>query len=316
MTMNLREARIIDPVLTQVALGITQNDFVGQFLFPRINVEMRTGKIITFGREHFMQYEGLQRSPGSKTVRVSAGYAAGDYALQDFGVEGILPIEHQQEMNATAKGFTVNGAQMALTGARAVIDNRLEIAQATLATDLTKYPTGNKVTLSGTSQWTDQSGTSNPITDIAAARKAVRLKTGRYPTVGVFSSNALEAALTHPKIIERLNYTGSNVASIEDLQRILRIPNIYEGSALKSDDSGVLSDIWGNDVVLAYTVTASVAQMGAPTYGLTYNLSGYPFSEPAYYGNNEKTWYFPHNSCEAPVITSSGAGYLIKSAAA
>jgi hypothetical protein len=314
-SQNLGQARVISPVNTQLAIGLQQNESVGQYLFPRIGVDMRSGKIITFGREHFMQYAGMQRSPGAATPRVKFGYAGSDYQLKDFSIEGTLPVEVQQEQRATSKGFTIDGARMAMTGAMTVVNNRLEIAQAALATDLSNYPAANKVTLTSGSQFNDSGG--DPIAVAVAARSAIRAATGKDVNTAVFSAKAMEATLENPKVLARLNYTGVNVAGIEDLRRILRIPNIYVGGGITSADDGVtISDIWGKDVVFAYTETASLASMGLPTYGVTYQLNGYPFAEPAYYDNNHKTWYFPVTSCENPVITSNVAGYLVKNAVA
>ena len=313
-SQNLGQARIISPVLTNLALGFQQNAYAGQVLFPRIGVDMRAGKIITFGREHFMQYGEMQRSPGAGTPRVKFGYASRDYALRDYSIEGTLPIEHQQEQRATSKGFTIDGAKIAMTGAMTVVNNRLEIAQAQLATNLSGYPAANKVTLTSGGQFNDAACDPNEV--IQAGRSAIRAAIGKYPNTAVFSAKAIEETLDNPKILARLNYTGVNVASVEDLKRIFRIPNIYIGEAITAADDETISDVWGRDVVLAYTETASLTQMGMPTYGVTYQLNGNPYAEPAYYGQNEKTWYFPVTTCEAPVITSSNAGYLIKNAVA
>lgn len=313
-SQNLGQARIISPVNTQLALGFQQNSYAGQALFPRIGVDMRVGKVIKFGKEHFMQYGGMKRSPGAKTPRIQFGYADNDYALSDYSIEGSLPIERQQEQLANSKGFTINGAQIGVMGAMMVINNRLEIEQAQLATNLSNYPTGNKTTLTSGSQFNDSGA--DPIAPFLAARSAIRSQTGKYPNIAVFSAPVLDTILEHPKIIARLNYAGANAATVQDLARILRIPTIITGEAITAADDGTFSDVWGKDVVLAFTETASLAEMGLPTYGVTYQLNSYPYGEPAYYSNNEKTWYFPVTSCEAPQITSNTAGYLIKNAIA
>jgi hypothetical protein len=313
-SQSLSQSRVISPVNTSIAQGIQQNEYVGGFLFPQVPVDMRAGKIITFGREHFMQYEGMRRSPGANTPRVKFGYASGDYLLEDFSIEGTLPIENQQEQLATSKGYTIRGAEIALTGARQIIDMRLEIAQAALATTVANYPSTNRVTLSAGSQFNDSAV--DPVPVFTTAKAVVRANTGKPVNTMVIGDAALQPLLENPKILARLNYTGVNVAGLDDLRRILRIPNIYVGNAIKADDAGAISDVWGKDVVLAYTETGSMLEMGRPTFGYTYNLGGYPQAEDAYYENNNKTWFFPVSACEVPVIASSVAGYLIKNAVA
>jgi len=94
------------------------------------------------------------------------------------------------------------------------------------------------------------------------------------------------------------------------------VARVVVGEGIFANDAGVFSDIWGKDVVLAYTELSTLAAMGTPTYGYTYQLRGYPLAETPYYDNNAKSWYFPVSRCEAPVIAGADAGYLIKNAVA
>jgi hypothetical protein len=59
-----------------------------------------------------------------------------------------------------------------------------------------------------------------------------------------------------------------------------------------------------------------VANYGAPTFGYTYNLAGYPLAEEPYQDRNHKSQFFPVTRAEAPVIAGQLAGYLIKSCVA
>jgi hypothetical protein len=92
---------------------------------------------------------------------------------------------------------------------------------------------------------------------------------------------------------------------------------VLVGDALYANDAGTtFTDVWGKDVVVAYTELASVGDMGAPSYGYTYNLNGYPLAEEAYFDRNTKSWVFPVTRAEAPVLASASAGYLITNAVA
>jgi hypothetical protein len=306
----------VSPVNTGIAQGYQNADFVGMELFPRVGVGERAGKIITFPREAFKQYSNMRRSPGGATPRVQVGYASGDYALVDYSIEGTLPKEIREEQLAPGKGFTINGAEMAINNAMDIIGLRLEIAQSTLATTLANYPSSNKVTLSGTAQFSDYSGTSDPVKVFADAKEAIRSQTGKQPRVAVMGPKVLAGLKNHPDIIERIKYTGRDVATIELLASLLDIPRIVVGEAITDDDAGVSSDVWGKHIVLAYTEIGTLADRGRPTYGYTYNLNGYPMGETAYYEDNIKTWCFPVSSCEQSVIAANTAGYLIYNAVA
>lgn len=306
----------ISPVNTSIAQGYQNNELVGNYLFPRVGVGLRAGKVITFTKDQFKQYSNMQRSPGARTPRVQFGYSSTDYALTDYSIEGTLPKEIREEQSSATKGFTIDGASMAINNAMDIIGLRLEVQQATLATTLANYNAGNKVTLSGTSQLSDYSGTSNPVSVVETAKEAIRQKIGKRPNTLVMGPTVMAAIKQHPVVVERLKYTGRDIATVEILSSLFDVQNVVVGEAITSSDADVFSDIWGKHMVLAYTVPGDLASRGQPTFGYTYNLDGYPMAEPAYYEDNEKTWCFPVSSCEAPVIAAPDAGYLIYNAVA
>ena len=310
-------ARVINPVLSAVAQGYKQLDFIGGKLFPSIGVGARAGNIITFGREDFMLYAS-QRAPGENTKRVAFGYSGGPFALVDYSLEGQLPIEIQQEAETPANGFSIDMAKLSIDKVQAIMALRLEKAQADLARTAATYQAANKVTLSGTSQWSDlTSGVSDPIKDVEAAKEAIRQATGKRPNVMAFGPATLRYLRQHPKIIDRIKYTGRDIPTLAILADLFGVAEVVVGEAIYSNDAGTaFTDVWGKDVVLAYSETAALAQMGTPSYGYTYNLGGYPVVEQPYYDRSTKSWIFPVTRAEAPVIAGATAGYLITNAVA
>lgn len=315
--LTTAQARVIDPVLTAVAQGIRQSGMVGGALFPTVPVGLRAGKIITFGREDFMLY-GSARAPGENTKRVQFGYSGGSFALVDYSLEGALPIEVLQEGASGANGWTIDGAAMAIKKVQAIMDLRLEQAQATVARTAGSYQAANKVTLSGTGQWSDfTNGVSDPIANIETGKEAIRAAVGKRGNTVVMGALVFSKLKQHPKVIDRLKYTQREIATPELLASLFDVERVLVGDAVYSNDAGTtLTDVWGKDVVVAYTDIASVADMGAPSYGYTYNLGGYPIVEEPYYDRNSKTWYFPVTRAEAPVMAAPNAGYLITNAVA
>lgn len=310
------QARVINPVLTNIAQGLKQSDFVGSALFPVVPVSLRAGTILTFGREDFMQYGNLARAPGEATRRVGFGYSSGTFALVDYSVEGMLPIEIQQESISNANGFSVDAAAMAIAKANRVLSLRTELAQATLATTLANYPAGNRITLSGTSQWSDYVN-SNPVTAIETAKETVRAAIGLRPNTIVMGPWVYARLRAHPIVVDRVKYTGRDVATPELLAMLFGVDRVLVGDAVWSNDAGTaLNDAWGKHCVVAYTASDSTMGYGAPTFGYTYNLNGYPLVEDPYWEANMKSWMFPVTRSEAPVIAGSSAGYFIQNAVA
>ena len=314
--LNLSQVRIIDPVLTNIAQGYKQPDFVGGSLFPQVPVSLRAGKIITFGKEDFMLYN-TARAPGENTKRIQFGYSGSNFALVDYSLEGAVPIEVYQEGSNGANGWSIDHMAMAIKKVSAIMALRLEKAQADIARTAATYAAANKTTLSGTSQWSDYTGTSNPINNVETAKEAIRSATGKRPNTLVMGAAVMAKLRAHPVIVDRLKYTGRDIATTDILASLFGVDKVLVGDAIYSNDAGTaFTDVWGKDVVLAYTETAALADMGTPTYGYTYNLNGYPIVEQPYFDRNAKSWFVPVTRAEAPVIAGAGAGYLITNAVA
>jgi len=309
------QARVVDPVLTAVAQGLKQPGLIGFSLFPRVPVMLRAGKILTFRREDFMLYSA-KRAPGQNTKRLQIGYDGSPFALEDSSLEATVPVEIQQE--ATRSAVSIDVASASVRKVDRAMALGLEYAQATLARTYANYASGNKVTKSGTGQWSDYtSGVSDPAGDVETARDAIRAAIGLRGNTVVLSAQAYSKARSHPKTLDRIKYTGRDSATPELLAQLWGVDRVLVGDAVYSNDAGTaLTDVWGKDVIVAYTDTASVADQGAPTYGYTYTLDGYPLVEESYYDRNAKSEVFPVNRSEAAVVACQSAGYMIKDAVA
>ncbi len=311
--MTPANARVVDPVLSTVAQGYQNSEMVASVLFPTVDVPLRGGNIITFGKEAFMLY-GSQRAPGENTRRVQFGYSGNPYALVDYSLEGLLPIENLQE---SQKSIPIDKSALALNGVLSIMALRLEKQSADIARTAATYAANNKLVLSGTAQWSDFSGVSNPVKVIEAAKEAVRAAIGKRPNTIVMGALVMAALKQHPIVVDRVKYTGRDIATPELLAMLFGVERVVVGEAIYSNDAGTaFTDVWGKDVVIAYTNTAPVSSAGAPSYGYTYQLDGYPIAEEPYYDRNSKSWIFPVTRAEAPVMASAAAGFLIQNAVA
>jgi hypothetical protein len=302
--MTTGQARVVDPILTTVAQGFQNSEFVGNVLFPVVPVDQRGGKIITFGKEDFMLYN-TGRAPGAATKRVQFGVSGSAYALEQHSLEGLVPFEIMQDANAVPG---IDMATVAVMKTQNIIALRTEKAMATLATTAGNYASSNKATLSGTDQWSDAG--SDPSADIAAAVDVVRSKVGKRANTVVLGPAVFAALQTHPKILDRIKYTGRDVVTTELLASLWNVKRVVVGDAVYADDAGTFSDVWGKYVVVAYTEVGSLADMGLPSYGYTYRLRGNPMVEQPYQDRPHKSWVYPVTDELSPVIAGALAGFL------
>lgn len=310
--MTTSQARVVDMILTIAAQGYKNAELVGEALFPVVPVMQRGGKIVAFNKEDFRLY-ATGRTPGANTRRVQYGYAGTPYSLEQHALEGLVPYELMDDAIAVPG---INLGNNAVRRTQNIIMLRNEKAQADLAINAANYAASNKITLSGADQWNDAALASNPIANIETAKEAVRSLIGRRPNTVLLSAKAFNAVKVHPAIVDRIKYTGRDVATVELLASLFGVARVVVGESVYENDAGAMTDVWGKHVVVAYTEVGGVADMGLPSYGYTYRLGGYPIVEQPYQDRNAKSWVYPVTDELSPVIAGASAGYLITNAVA
>ena len=309
--MTPSQARVIDPILTEVARGYRSNKAaIANILFPIVTVFSRGGKILTFSPDDFKLVSTV-RAPGTATKRVQFGYAGEDYALVDHRLEALTPAEIQEE------GLAVPGLDniaMSIAKVQNVMALEREYQASVIARNDANYGSNNKETLSGTGQWSDPA--SDPIADVNEAKEAIRQQTGEKPNVLTLGPKVLTALRNHPKLLDRLSTSSDRLpASIQQLQALFELDQVVEGAAVYHDGTQ-FQDVWGKDAILAYTAPASMQEMGSPNYGYTYQLSGRPMVEQGYEDRNHNSWVNPVTDARKPVLAGAAAGFIFKAAVA
>jgi hypothetical protein len=185
---------------------------------------------------------------------------------------------------------------------------------AQLARNTANYAASNRETLSGTAQWSDPAST--PISDVFDAKEVIRQQTGERPNVMSVAPKVLTALRNHPTILARLSTSADRPpATMQQLLALFELDQIVEGAATYHDGTG-FQDVWGRDAILAYTTPASMADMGSPNYGYTYQLEGRPVVEEGYDDRNHNSWINPVADARKPVLAGASAGFLFTNAAA
>ena len=302
------QARVIDPVLTTAARGYRNAEHVYTTLFPRVESGLRGGTRIEFDRTDFRRIKSL-RAPGSKTRRVQFGHEGKKFALLQHRLEGKLPVENAEE--AMKGPASIDLGMRTTDGTLALISLEREIDAAGLVADQANYPAAHVNTLVGNSKW-DAAG-SMPTKDVAAAIEQVRSAIGRRPKTVLMGASVFNIVSRHDKVLENLRWGGErkDQATMEDLARLWNVDRVAVGDAIYADEDDETHDVWGNIVVVAYTMVGAVTRF-EPSFGYGYTLSGTPMVEAPYYERNENSWIYP--CCEewSNEIVGKDAGFLIK----
>ena len=309
--LNNKTAAVVNPILSTHARGYRNSTFISSTLFPRVSIPSRSMQVIAFGKEAFRKLN-TRRAPGAATKRVQYGYAAGAVSLEQDSLEGIVPVEHQQEAE---KVPGINLGAGAVNMVLDVLDLNLEIAAAALARDPAKYDANHKLALVGADRWKDPD--SDPKADVDTAKEAIRRSTGRYPNTLALGPNAGNALKNHPKIKEQFKFTSKDSITVEMLAAYFELSKVVVGAAVylpeTASDAEMANDVWGDDAILAY-VPLEGDNFQVPAYAYTYELMGYPMVEEPYYDRSTKSWIYPTTVERRPLLVGAEGGFLFQNA--
>lgn len=303
-TSNLR---IVDPVLTELMIGYQNSELISEHLFPLVNVDKEGGKIPVFGKEKFRIYNTLRALRADSNRIQPEGINDLDIVLDEHDLE--WPIDRREDseaafnLRAWATDVVTEGIQL-----------RREKFCADLAQDASKYPTGNKITLSGSSQFTDGTN-SDPEGVIDDAKAAIRSKIAKHPNTMVIGYESWRVLKRHPKLKELLSTNSKRLIRKEDLQDIFEIENIVIGMSLYQGENGdTINDVWGDNIILAYVPKSRQGerQMYDASYGYTLRKRGdRNFGVDTYEEQGGKVDIIRATDIYRPYLLGAEAGYLI-----
>ncbi len=260
---RLSNLRVADPVLTQLTRGYTNAESIFQSLFPVVYVEKEAGTIPGFGKEAFKLYN-TERALRGKSNRINPeDMTPVSFVCKEHDLE--YPIDYREDAEA-ALPLQKYAARTVKDGVKLQLENIV----STLLQDTATFSANNRLALATTTCWSAPS-TSTPLADIRAGRNAVRAAIGKRPNLCAFGAAAFEAISEHPAVLDRIKYTQTGVVTAELLSALIGM-KVVVGEAIKSSDANVFSDIWGDNVIMAYVPSVASQEERneyEPSFGYT-----------------------------------------------
>lgn len=321
MAMNSQQTRVTDNHITSVLWGVkTGHDLVGTLLFPYVNISRTDTKVLKFTARDFELINSV-RAPGSQFKSVEVEYESETVSFIQDGLVSKVPIERIEE---TATLVSVGLQEIASIKTLKLLLRSLEKEHAGLATNTANYSANNTLTLTGTDQFNDYDA-STPEVIIEDAREAIRDSVGVYPNVGVISAKAFRALKHHPTYLEQIKYTSSKTLTVDMLRDIWELKQLRVGTAIWTQN-GTKSDMWGKDIILAYTAPDAInaqdtkpnsaTDESEPSFGYTYRQISNPLARPYRFDENDESWKSNTIFNRRSYIVGKDAGFLIKNAVA
>jgi hypothetical protein len=320
-----------DPILTNFSVGYQDQALYGERLMPVTGVNTQSGRYRVFDRSNWLIFESA-REPGAVANEIQgAKWSEDTFATRERSLQVPILDEERQQLNSQGglANATFGGALQlnpeldatALATRSILLDHELQVSA--LLRNVANYGSGNKVTLSGASQFDDYTGgtasTSNPVAAIMTGMRAVYAATGRYPNTLAIPALGMSYIENHPRVVDRFKNFALSVPDAFRLLTgfegtILPVDSVYN-SANNIDATPSISSFWGDDIWLGI-VDQSPGQ-NTFTFGKTF-AQIYPD------GSTRPTDRWREEPRKADIvrvsykydtkIVSAGAGYLITNA--
>jgi hypothetical protein len=260
----------VNPELTAIAIGYknSEQDLIADEVLPRVP----TAKKFVYTKYDAAQgYTVPETLVGRKSEpdMVDFGGTLINDECVDFGLDDLVPNDETEAWEKMPKPNTLPSpmavSTMLLTH---LVQLRREIRVAATVFAAATYPAANKVTLSGTSQWSHTS--SDPVDAILGALDTPLIR----PNTLVLGRATWTKLRQHAKIVQAIigqNVSGGKasrqaVADLFELDRVL-IGGAFYNTA-KKGATPTYARAWGKHAALL-NISPTAAQLGQPTFGFT-----------------------------------------------
>ncbi|XXQ69001.1 hypothetical protein ACKLNO_03850 [Neisseriaceae bacterium B1] len=306
---HLRKLRgQIDPVLTNLAVGYKQAEFVGEKIFPVVITDKEGVQVPTFGKGSFVEYETERAVGAASNVITLDGMKLLPVVLEEHdlaaGVDYREDAESLFDEFAKATRRVVSGIQL-----------RQEVETATLLQSKNTYESGHYQDLSAAHKWSDYTN-SDPVKDIANAKNTVRAACGTRPNMLVLGASVAHALSYHPALQAVLGSNERKLITPELMKVIFDVDEVIIGNAISAPaPNKQTKDVWGNFAALIVRpkVITSGNDEGEPAFGYTFRRKGMPVVD-RYSEQGNKVEFSRYTDIRKVAAVGGACGFLFDKA--
>jgi hypothetical protein len=302
-----------NPVLTGHAVKFMRNraGFAGLRLFPIFNTALQSADYYVFDRENLLLVpENARHAPGSPFRRIRMKVSDDNFACKDYGLEA--PVA-DTERAKYASYLAADQAAIEMLVDMILIGHEKRVRD--IATN-----TSNVSNASPGTKW-DQAN-SDPFADVDAAKEVIRKAIGLQANVMLISSPVKLVLKEHPKILEKIKYTGQGGIIPDAMLPNLLAQAFGVGEVIIADNVEATNqegqtltpaDIWTDTVVMAHRRTEQ--NLMAPNFGRTFVWSAFSGADTI------QAQTYRDETCESDVhrarhftdekLVGAEAGYLL-----
>lgn len=238
----------IQPELTAIAIRYRNASLIADAVLPRVPVGKQSFKWLLHTKEEGYTVPDTRVGRKSRPTVVEFTATEQTASTEDHALDDHVP---RPDIDNAPDGYDPLGR--AVEGTMDLIELAREVRVGALVFSASTYPTGNKVTLSGTSQWSDFAN-SNPIDAILSAMDGMLMR----PNVLVLGMATWTRLRQHPKVIQAIYgpLAQAGMATREQLAAALEIERVEVGrgfvNTAKKGQTPTIVPVWGKHAALLH----------------------------------------------------------------
>ncbi len=270
----------INVALTNVSLAYRNPAFISDIIAPAVNVRKQQDRYYIYDseRESFRSTDD-RRAPGAVANEVDFALSSDSYYCADHALTSVIPDEERDNADPAIQP-DIDRTEF-LTE-KIDLNKEIELADIVAAdTDLAG------TTLEGAAQWSHAD--SDPQIAIEDGKASIIAGTQCLPNTLVLPYEVFAKVHTHPKIMERVNASGTLLptaqvlAQLFDVERVL-VPRAVKNTAAPGQTAS-MSYVWGKHAFLLYVPPRAALKTMA--FAFTFLWTAAPGSSG---GRTVETW--------------------------
>lgn len=263
----------VNAELTAIAIGYKNRDvdLIADQVLPRVQVPKKFKWTLYPAADAYTVPPTRVARRAEPTVVEFGGTEQQDETL-DYALDDIIPndeIAAYESMPKPASGGPVSPLAKSTSLVTGLIQLDREVRTAAVVFNAATYPAANKVTLSGTSQWSDFTN-SNPVDAILAALDVPLFR----PNTLTFGQAVWTKVRQHPKVVSAVlgNDVTSGAVTREQFAAFFEVKRVLVGAGFvntaRKGQAATMARVWGKHCAALY-ISQDAADADQPNFGFT-----------------------------------------------